>query len=270
MKWFILAFMTMFTFVIQAKVVQNTVASETETWKVITVDWPPYTTEGAADQGAAAKAFAEVMATVGVKIEYLFLPWTRGIKESQKKEFVGLYPVWDGNNFAGRKNSQLLFSSPIVFVHHKSKQYKWKTLNDFKGLSVGVVDGYGYPADILDFGRRGVYSLNVVGTDEQNLRMLNFKRIDVTVADLFNARYLTEIRFPELRENLVIDPKIYKKAGLYISLKNDSKYPERIAKIGMALKNLPMQARVDELLAETFPKTSQPETKNLAKPSKNP
>ena len=243
-----------------------TSVSHAETWKVVTLDWPPYTMEDAPDHGAAAKAFTEMMATVGVKVEYLFLPWTRGVKEVQKPEFVGLFPVWDGENFPGRKNSQQLISSPITFVQHKNRLHPWKRIEDFKGLKIGVVDGYDYPKKILELGEKKFYHLSIVGTDEQNLRMLNFNRIDVTVADYYNAKYLIENRFPELRENLVIDPKIYKKAGLFISLKADATYPGRVAKIERALKNMPMQPRIDKLMTEVFSKVTRPETKKRTSP----
>jgi polar amino acid transport system substrate-binding protein len=233
-----------------------------ETWKIVTVDWPPYSNDKVSDEGAACRAFAEAMKTVGVDIEYVFLPWTRGINDVQKPDYVGIFPAWDGDKIKGLKTSPALFSSPIVFVDNKEKIHKWNKITDFKGLNIGIADSYGYPPEFLELGKKGFYTLSVVATDEQNLRMLSYRRIDLTIVDLFNGLYLAEVRFPELKSKLYFDPLVYRNAPLYLSLKNDAHFTERIVKIKKALKNLPMQARVDELLKKIFAHAPQIETKS--------
>jgi polar amino acid transport system substrate-binding protein len=239
-----------------------------ETWKIITLDWPPYTDESLPEYGAACQAFRETMASVGIQIEYTFMPWNRGIYEVNKKDFVGLFPVWKNNNYRGGKNSPALFSSPIAFVYNKDKILKWKKLDDLKGHPIGIVENYGYPPEILELGKKGVLTLKPVPTDEQNLRMLGVKRIDLTIVDLVNGRYLAEVRYPELRDKLYFDPTVYQKADLYLSLKDDATFKARTDKIAEALKKTPMQPRIDALLKPPQTAASQSESKKPQNPGK--
>jgi polar amino acid transport system substrate-binding protein len=241
-----------------------------ETWKIVTLDWPPYTNEHAPEEGAAAVAFREAMKSVGIDIEYIYMPWSRGTYEVRKADYAGLFPVWKNESFRGGKNSVALFSSPIGFVQNKKNIHPWKSPKDFKGLDIGIVENYGYPTELLSLGKKGVYHLKPVASDEQNLRMVSFGRIDLTVVDLINARYLAEIRYPELQGKLYYDPVVYEKAELFMSIRDDAKFQFRAEKIKAALKKFPLQKRIDELLRQIFLKTSQAETKPLPIPTKRP
>jgi polar amino acid transport system substrate-binding protein len=231
-----------------------------ETWKIITLDWPPYSLESSPDKGIGCQALKEVLKSVGVDIEFVFMPWSRGIYEVQKPEYAGLFPVWKNEGFRGGKNSPVLFKSPIVFAFNKEKIRPWKKLEDLKGLNIGIVENYGYPKEILDLGKQGVYKLQTVPTDEQNLRMLSFQRIDMTVVDLINARYMSEIKHPELQAKLFYDPQVYENADLFLAMKDDKNFKSYNEKIKAALKKYPMQKRIDELLKKIFSGPSQSET----------
>lgn len=217
-----------------------------ETWKIITLDWPPYTTEKDEELGAACKALKEALRSVGVEVEFIFMPWARGIYEVKKSEYVGIFPVWNNGAHKEGKLSPMLFTSPIGFVYNKNATHAWTKLEDFKGLNIGIVQSYEYPEEILDLGKKDFFHLQTVTSDEQNLHKVAYKRIDLTIVDLVNARYLTEVRHPELKDLLSFDPKAYQKAGLYISLKNDSHYEERFKKLKEAFKKVKTQKVVDQ------------------------
>ncbi|WP_413291564.1 substrate-binding periplasmic protein [Bdellovibrio sp. HCB337] len=217
-----------------------------ETWKIITLDWPPYTNEKDAELGAASKALKEALHSVGINVEFVFMPWSRGIYEVKKADYVGIFPVWNGGAHKEGKLSPILFSSPIGFVYNKDEIHHWTKLEDFKGLNIGIVQSYEYPDEILDLGKKGVYHLQSVTSDEQNLHKVAYKRIDLTIVDLVNARYLTEVRHPELKPLLTFDPKIYQKADLFISLKNDKHFEERFKKLKEAFKKVKTQKIVDQ------------------------
>jgi len=226
--------------------------SAAETWKVITLDWPPYTDEKAEERGAASKALKDALKTVGVNVEFVFMPWSRGIYEVTKEPYMGIFPVWNDGAHKEGKLSPALFESPIGFVFPKSKVLPWTKLEDFKGLDIGIVQSYEYPEEILNLGKSGIYNLKSVTSDEQNLHKVAYKRIDLTIVDLINARYLAEIRHPELKSLLSFDPKAYNKAKLYISLKNDKNFEERFKKLKEAFKNVQTQKIVDTYLLKTF------------------
>jgi polar amino acid transport system substrate-binding protein len=223
-----------------------------ETWKIITLDWPPYTDEKDLESGAASKALKEALSTVGVNVEYVFMPWSRGIYEVKKSPYVGIFPVWNHGAHKEGKLSPALFESPIGFVFPKNKTKEWTKLEDFKGLDIGIVQSYEYPEEILALGKSGILNLQSVTSDEQNLHKVAYKRIDLTIVDLVNARYLTEIRHPELKPLLTFDPKAYNKAKLYISLKNDQNFEERFKKLKEAFKKVQTQKIIDTYLLKTF------------------
>jgi polar amino acid transport system substrate-binding protein len=221
-----------------------------ETWKIITLDWPPYTDEHLADKGVGAKALSEALKTVGVEVEFIFMPWARGAYEVKKEQYVGIFPSWTEYIFVGAKLSPPIFQSPIGFAYHRLTPHPWKTVREFKGLSMGIVQDYNYPGELVRLGEKGVYSLHTVSTDEQNLFKVAYKRIDVTVVDLVNARFLVSNRNPALKELVTIDPKVYQSANLYLALKDDAKFKARQEKLKQALRNVSAQKIVDKGIKE--------------------
>jgi ABC-type amino acid transport substrate-binding protein len=85
-----------------------------------------------------------------------------------------------------------------------------------------------------------------VTADEQNLFKVAYKRLDATIVDKVNAEYLIRIRNPALAPLITIDPRVYRNADLYISLKADEHFEERFAKIKLALSHVNSQKIVDE------------------------
>jgi polar amino acid transport system substrate-binding protein len=224
----------------------STSVARAETWKIITLDWPPYTDQKLPDSGAAAKALRVAMKTVGIDIQFVFMPWSRGMYELQKAEYVGIFPSWRRNPKTDTKLSPSLFKSPIVFAFPKSKVRSWKTLQDFKGLRIGTVQDYDYPEEFIDLGKNHFFKLYEVTADEQNLFKVAYKRLDATIVDKVNAEYLIRIRNPDLAPLITIDPRVYRNADLYISLKADEHFEERFAKIKLALSHVNSQKIVDE------------------------
>lgn len=219
-----------------------------ETWKIITLDWPPYTAQNMPGDGVAAQALKAAMKTVGVDVEFVFMPWTRGAYEVRKEEYVGIFPTWTDQIFENAKLSPPLFQSPIGFVHQRDNHHPWKALSDLRGLRIGTVQDYHYPEELTALGRSGVLKLSPVTSDEQNLFKVAYKRLDLTVVDLVNAKFLIESRYPDLKPLVAIDPKVYKNADLFIALKPDSKLSERILKIKKALRKVSQQKFIDKAL----------------------
>lgn len=219
-----------------------------ETWKIITLDWPPYTNELSKDNGVAAEVLAKVLDTVDVDVDFVFMPWSRGVYEAQKAGYVGLFPVWKNENGAGRVISPELFSSPVGFVYSKKHPHPWKTLNDFKGLNIGIVQNYGYPHKLFELAEKGVFHLQEVSSDEQNLRKVAFDRLDVTIVDLVNAKYIVDRRLPELKNLLIFDEKVYSQEGLYLSFLNSPQAADHLRKLKQGLKNLSLQKLLKQKL----------------------
>jgi ABC-type amino acid transport substrate-binding protein len=89
-----------------------------------------------------------------------------------------------------------------------------------------------------------------VTTDEQNLFKVAYKRLDAIIIDKANAEYLIRFRNPELESLITIDPKIYKNADLYVSMKVDKHFEERTRKLKVALAKVNSRKIVEEAVKE--------------------
>lgn len=223
----------------------NGATSKGETWKVITLDWPPYTDEHLPNKGVAAKALSETLKSVGITVEFVFMPWSRGIYEVKKPEYVGIFPSWTATGFKGARLSPSLFQSPIGFVFPSKAPVAWKTLQDLKGLRIGIVQDYHYPVEFVALGEKKFFKFFSEGTDEQNLFKVAYQRVDATIIDLVNARYIINTHPEDLKKLLTVDPKVYKNADLFIAMKDDAHFNGHFQKLKTALSKVSSQKIID-------------------------
>jgi polar amino acid transport system substrate-binding protein len=74
-----------------------------------------------------------------------------------------------------------LYETKATFFARPEDAGRWKTAADLKGSEVGVVRGYEYPVEVMDLADGGAITLYENSNEEQNLRMLAERRLDLVI-----------------------------------------------------------------------------------------
>lgn len=59
-------------------------AQSTESARLASLDWPPYTGAALQQQGETTVLLKQVFAAIGLDVQIEFLPWSRAIRASEK------------------------------------------------------------------------------------------------------------------------------------------------------------------------------------------
>ncbi len=154
-----------------------------ETIRLTTGPWMPFTGEYLPHYGSSARIVAEAFASEGVRVEYIFRPWKRAFVEAREGEFDGSI-LW---RRTPERERDFYYSAPviiadIVFFHLKKFPFAWDSLEDLKKkkIQIGLVRGFEYEDEFDKAVKAGELASEDVTTQEQNLRMLLFERINIT------------------------------------------------------------------------------------------
>ncbi|MFP5520107.1 MAG: substrate-binding periplasmic protein [Bdellovibrionia bacterium] len=204
-----------------------------KTYKVATLEWPPFVCTECPGQGIAASALKKALASQNIDIVFEFMSWSQAIRISNNPEFLGYFPAWDTEFEKGFIQSQPLFESPLGFVERKDNPIQWQTLKDLKGLRIGGAKDYRYPTKFLDLAGEGFFKFEIVVSDDTNLRKLAQKKLDAVIIDKNNAAYLIKKSSSKIRRQLAINPKVLETKNLYIML--NKKHEDIIPKINLGI-----------------------------------
>ena len=131
-------------------------ASQAQTLRIATGELPPYASAARADQGISLHIVREAFAREGIRVEYVFMPWTRALVEAREGK-------WDGTAAWGRspeRDQGFLISDNVLteqwlLLHRSDRTLDWSRLEDLRGLRIGVVANYTYTADFWRLARAG-------------------------------------------------------------------------------------------------------------------
>ncbi|MDQ7836385.1 MAG: transporter substrate-binding domain-containing protein [Humidesulfovibrio sp.] len=162
--------------------------------KLATLDWEPYISHAMPGNGFVAEVVREAFKRQGQDAKFEFMPWARVVAVAKKGEVDGYLPEY----YAKELEKDFLLSDPfpagpLGFFKLKSKAITWKTLDDLKPYSIGVVRGY---VNTAEFDARKDLKKDEVDEDTLNLRKLVAGRIDLMVADKYVGLYLAKKDIP--------------------------------------------------------------------------
>lgn len=169
---------------------------------VVTDEWPPYVFHE--NQGFAGFDYEVMMAVfseMGYEVNFQIYPWKRCIHMIETHLADAILDV--GLTEARKKimyfPEEKISESSSVLFHLKGKQYKYESLQDLQGLSIGTIRGYEYNKEFLD---ADYFFKEPVEREEQNFTKLILGRIDMVLINknvgLYNAQkmgVLEEIDF---------------------------------------------------------------------------
>lgn len=188
--------------------------------KLVCDIWPPYQMQdGREVTGFSAEMVHAVFEQMNAPVDRTqAFPWQRALRILQSGHADALFSA---NHTADRKTfayypDEMLFESPWVVWTRGLRNVK--TLNDLKGMTVGVVMGYSYTDEFWTF-IETYCKVEKVTTDQTNFKKLALGRVDAIVAEYGNGLHiLNEIGSQGIIPHHDI---VIKKDGLYIIFSRD-------------------------------------------------
>ena len=115
-------------------------------------EWKPWNSKDLPGNGIASQIVTEAFEAVGIRVEYKYYPWRRAYEMTLSGALDGTFP------WSKRKSrlNDFYFSDPImfddkVFYYRKEKGFEWETLDDLKGLVIGLQIGSSYSDEFDPF-----------------------------------------------------------------------------------------------------------------------
>lgn len=222
-----------------------------EKWKVTTLEWPPFTCEKCPDQGVGCKALRDALKSVGVDVEFVFLPWNRAVKEGGKAEFIGYYPAWPEDVVDGFLGSDPIFKSPLGFVEAKSKPLgRLQALKDLAGKNIGSVQGYGNTKEFNELVKKGLIKSDQATADDFNIKKVAAGRLDGAIVDTNVAKYMLQTDLKDVAGKIGINALVAENKDLLLVFNKVGDSKARNAKLVEALKKVNTQKIVDDGLKD--------------------
>ena len=161
-----------------------------EVVKLCVEHWPPYTVvkDGKVTGGTTVDIANEAFRRIGgYTLEIDYLPFARClamVKEGERDAVADASASQtDEFKMIVGKNMTSLWSL-AVWVREDDPQKVFKSLDDYKGKRVGLVESYEYPDSIKNFKQ---WKVDYATTDQSNLGKLEAKRFDIAISDIVNT-----------------------------------------------------------------------------------
>lgn len=175
-----------------------------EVIRITTGEHPPYLSEHLKHNGVGLRIIKEAFALEGITVEYGFFPWKRSLKLAEQGD-------WDASATWGHnsdRENNFYFSDPIypatsVFFHLKSYPFDWHTLDDLKGISIGATKTYAYTPAFLKAIEQKSLNIELISSDELNLRKLLKGRIDIFPLNIDVSYNLLANKFTQQERDLI-------------------------------------------------------------------
>ncbi len=180
--------------------------------RLVTLEYPPYTTQTLTNQGSMIELTKRAFAAVGHTAHIDFRPWARAQQEMRQSKYDGILLLWPEEVSA----AQLIASRPLAyselgFFVRTDTPVAFTELGQLKGQRVGVARGYDYPDSIMD---SGVVPEEAVD-DLTNLRKLAARRFDLVLLERQVGLYLLELH-PELQGKIAWQGQTLVRVPLFI------------------------------------------------------
>jgi polar amino acid transport system substrate-binding protein len=198
-------------------------SAQTKVVKITNGEWPPYLSEKLMHYGAASFIVTESFKIEGYKVKYGFFPWSRSLELVKQ-------PVWDASAvwlYSEERGKDFIYSDPVinseyVFFHLKDYSFKWNSINDLKGISIGGTEKYFYGDEFENAEKAKEITVYRIASDELNFNLLLKKRIQIFPIDK-NVGYhtiqrsLTEEQVAQITHH----PKLIFTKPLYLIMPKD-------------------------------------------------
>jgi len=175
--------------------IQKSTAEKTISFAVS--EFPPYISKELKNYGFTSEIVTEAFSRAGYTVKTSFMPWQRALLKVAEGKYDAAYPAY----YSQEREQTYAFSKPfatgpIGFYIRKDTHITYKTLHDLQPYTIGVVRGY---VNTPEFDAATYLRKDMADDDEQNLRKLVKKRVDLIIIDKFTAQYILNTVIPEAK-----------------------------------------------------------------------
>jgi len=162
-------------------------------------EWSPYISADLPNYGITSHIVSEAFALAGIRVEYHFLPWKRGMELARAGE---LHATLGWAITEERKKDFWFSQEPIaidrtVFFYHKDSPINWESIwSQSKKHRVGATIGYDYGEKFNNSEAVGHFLVQRYAEDKIGLHHLLKKQIDFFPIDVFVAKHILRQHFP--------------------------------------------------------------------------
>jgi polar amino acid transport system substrate-binding protein len=174
--------------------------AEPPTITLATLNWEPYVSEEIANGGFTTEIVRQAFQRAGYRIEITYMPWARVLSEVKNGVFDAMYPAYYSES-RGRVYalSESIADGPLVLCKRSDRPMQYRSLEDLKPYSIGVVRGY---VNTAEFDDAHYLDKRIVNSDKQNLLKVLTGRIDLAIIDMFTAQQIIETSIPQAKGKL--------------------------------------------------------------------
>ncbi|AWL12385.1 hypothetical protein HMF8227_01915 [Saliniradius amylolyticus] len=155
-----------------------------ETWKITSLEWPPYSGKDLPGQGTAVEELRSVLKQKGINLEVEFYPWKRAQEYAANPDYVGYFPAWPeevGKGFMGSKGVQ---NSSVSVLYRQGNDVSSASMMDlFSSYKVGLIKTYVYPDAIEQAAKKHPQNVDLSPNEQSLLKKLSAGRMDAAITD---------------------------------------------------------------------------------------
>jgi len=196
--------------------------AKADTLHLTSLHWPPYSGSTLKEQGATIAITRAAIRAVGHELVVGFFPWSRAIRLVNRPDskYVGYLPAYS------YPTDEFIFSdslgtSPLGLVEQRLHPISWSSFTDLNQYRLGVVREYTNTAELDGMIKQGTQRVELVNSDEHNVKKVATARIDAAVIDLHVFSYLlSQKQLKSLAGKLQINKKTLEDKQMLIAFKN--------------------------------------------------
>ena len=226
--------------------------------KLATDPWPPYAIGrkgGTLESGYALDIGTEVSRRIHCTLKADLLPWKRVLACMKN----GIYDITFPIQRSPEREKFMIFTNVIledrVFLWHlktrKDNLCAWKTIDDLKPYTIGIVSGYTYRDKMDNAIEKGVIKTEKVNSAEHNLKKLLCKRFDGFLESESVVMSFFQ-KYPEYTKHITHAPQIVSKDVFRIGISKKSPFAQMVPEINRVIREIKEDGTIERIM--TMPK----------------
>lgn len=223
--------------------------------RIVTEPWAPYVmVENGKASGLDYDTTAIVFQRLGIDVQWQFLPWKRCLMMLKQGEADGALDIFK----ASERDDLLLYpSEPMsdvnwVLFQANARPHPFNSLDDLKGLTVGVSPGYLYSPE---FDSSTTFIREPAPSHEANFGKLIRGRIDLLVTDRrLGQQMLDQLK---LRDQVSQLPTVLSTREQFLAVRRNAGMDLLVQRFGAELKRFKREPAYAQLLAHYTGETLQ-------------
>jgi len=221
--------------------------SQSNLIKLATLEWPPYVSKKVKGMGFTSEIANQTFKKAGYDVKIYFMPWAKVLKDVERGKYDAGFPAY----YSKQRNfiyglSKMIAKGPLVFAKRKDSPIDYKQLTDLKKFKIGIVRGY---VNTTEFDNANYLKKEIGNSDEQNLRKLLKKRLDLVVIDKYTAIHILKTKIIKEKESITFLNIPLEEKGLYVAFsKKKSDYKKKLDIFNTAFDAITKEGLIDKIM----------------------